>query len=42
MTFADKHSARLTVMEEGEHWFHMPEQMIFLDNWTIKREKERS
>ncbi len=31
--FAEKHKARLTVMEKGEHWFHTEEQMEFLDNW---------
>jgi alpha-beta hydrolase superfamily lysophospholipase len=25
----------LTVMENGEHWFHTPEQLKVLDNWTI-------
>ena len=36
--FALKHNAVLTVMEDGEHWFHTNEQMSFLDNW-IKSEK---
>ena len=31
--FAKTHCAELTVMEEGEHWFHTDEQMRFLDNW---------
>ena len=31
--FAETHGASLTVMEEGEHWFHTGEQMRFLDNW---------
>ena len=31
--FAQKHRANLTVMENGEHWFHTEEQMRFLDNW---------
>ena len=34
--FAKTHGAELTVMEEGEHWFHTDEQMRFLDNWLIK------
>ena len=34
--FAKAHGAELTVMEEGEHWFHTEEQMRFLDNWIIK------
>ena len=31
--FAEKHKASLTVMENGEHWFHTEEQMLFLDKW---------
>lgn len=31
--FAQEHKANLTVMNGGEHWFHTPEQMQFLDNW---------
>ena len=31
--FADKIGADLTVMEDGEHWFHTNEQMQFLDDW---------
>ncbi len=31
--FAMAHGARLTVYEDGEHWFHTPEQMRFLDEW---------
>lgn len=31
--FADKVGAELTIMENGEHWFHTDEQMKFLDNW---------
>ena len=27
---------RLTVMEEGEHWFHTPEQLAVLDRWTAE------
>lgn len=30
--FAIAHNAGLDVMENGEHWFHTPEQMRFLDN----------
>ena len=32
-TFAVRIGAQLTVMPRGEHWFHTPEQMAFLDNW---------
>lgn len=31
--------ADLTVMPGGEHWFHTPEQMAFLDNWILSRQK---
>ena len=31
--FARRHSAGLTVMPGGEHWFHTAEQMRFLDDW---------
>ena len=36
--FAEKHHASLTVMENGEHWFHTEEQMKFLDSWISKKE----
>lgn len=32
--FAEKTGAKLTVMENGEHWFHTAEQMEFLDGWV--------
>lgn len=35
--FAADHNASVTVMENGEHWFHTEEQLDFLDNW-LKRE----
>lgn len=31
--FVAAHSAVLTVMENGEHWFHTPEQMAVLREW---------
>lgn len=31
--FADAHGADLEIMRGGEHWFHTPEQMAFLDAW---------
>ena len=31
--FAETHNAILTVMKNGEHWFHTPEQMVFLCSW---------
>ena len=32
--FAARTGAELTVMPGGEHWFHTPEQMAFLDDWV--------
>ena len=32
--FAEQIGANLTVMEDGEHWFHTEEQMKVLDNWV--------
>ena len=32
--FAEQIHADLTVMKDGEHWFHAPEQMQFLDDWV--------
>lgn len=34
--FADKYNMNLTVMKDGEHWFHTAEQMLFLDEWIIQ------
>ena len=31
--FAEQIGATLTIMKNGEHWFHTDEQMEFLDNW---------
>ena len=33
--FAKEIGATLTVMKNGEHWFHTEEQMLFLDNWIF-------
>ena len=30
---ADRIGADLTIMANGEHWFHTDEQMLFLENW---------
>ena len=35
--FAAQHHADLTVMPDGEHWFHTKEQMQFLDHWVRER-----
>ena len=39
--FVQAHGASLTVMEEGEHWFHTPEQVAFLDDWIRSGIKEK-
>ena len=31
--FSEESGATLTVMRGGEHWFHTPEEMAFLDAW---------
>ena len=31
--FAKQHRAELTVMPDGEHWFHTEKQMQFLNHW---------
>lgn len=36
MNFAEKVNGKVTVMEDGEHWFHTEEQLAFLDNWIIE------
>ena len=35
--FAKRYRAGLTVMPDGEHWFHTDEQMQFLDHWIRER-----
>ena len=36
-TFAKQTGATLTVMKDGEHWFHTPEQMAVLDEWISNK-----
>lgn len=31
--FAQQYGAKITIMHNGEHWFHTTEQMNFLDSW---------
>lgn len=33
---AHRAGAALTVMKNGEHWFHTEEQMAFLDAWLAR------
>ena len=35
--FSDDNKAELSVMENGEHWFHTEEQMNFLDRWIYRQ-----
>ncbi len=35
--FAKSCNADLTVMKNGEHWFHTDEQMRFLDEWIARK-----
>ena len=35
-SFVKNHNAGLTVMENGEHWFHTNEQIAFLNDWMKK------
>lgn len=39
--FAKAHGAGLTIMEDGEHWFHTMEQMAFLDHWLMRCESTK-
>lgn len=34
--FAEQIGATLTIMGDGEHWFHTDEQLKFLDTWVKK------
>ncbi len=34
--FSNRINADLTIMENGEHWFHTEEQIRFLDDWLKK------
>lgn len=38
--FAKRTGATLTVMKNGEHWFHTQEQMAFLDQWIKNSEQK--
>lgn len=33
--FAARHGSAVTVMKNGEHWFHTKEQLAFLDKWLL-------
>ena len=37
--FAKRIGAELTVMPNGEHWFHTEEQMRFLDDWLLEKQE---
>lgn len=36
-SFAERFRCGLTVMENGEHWFHTPEQMDVLHHWISEK-----
>lgn len=36
--FAERTGVELTVMPDGEHWFHTQRQLQFLDSWITSRE----
>jgi hypothetical protein len=38
-SFAERHHADLTVMENGKHWFHTKEQLVLLDKWIREKSK---
>ena len=38
--FLFTHDANLTVMENGEHWFHTDEQLSFLNRWMKEAVKD--
>lgn len=38
--FLFSHDANLTVMENGEHWFHTDEQLSFLNRWMKEAVKD--
>ena len=35
--FVNTHNASLTIMKNGEHWFHTREQLLFLNEWLKKQ-----
>ena len=39
-TFAKENPAGLTVMEDGEHWFHTEGQLRFLEEWMVRTLRE--
>lgn len=39
-SFARKYRCRVTVMKDGEHYFHTPEQLEFLQGWIEGQEYE--
>ena len=34
--FILQHRCQVTIMPDGEHWFHTPEQLAFLEEWEEK------
>lgn len=40
VSFVKNHGADLTVMDNGEHWFHTKEQILFVNKWIKKTIEE--
>lgn len=38
-SFAEEHDASLTVMPDGEHWFHTEEELRYLDDWFYRERR---
>ncbi len=41
-TFAEAVGADLTVMPNGEHWFHTDEQTEFRNRWLLDKRKGKN
>ncbi|WP_028973913.1 alpha/beta hydrolase [Spirochaeta cellobiosiphila] len=39
-TFAKKYDCHVEIMKNGEHYFHTPEQLKFLNSWITKQKYE--
>ena len=39
-SFVNTHNASLTIMQDGEHWFHTEKQIKFLNNWIKEKYRD--
>lgn len=39
-SFVQSHNAHVTIMENGQHWFHTKEQVNFLNHWMESKIRE--